>query len=66
MKLVIPEQLLLRAVEALEHKAHTDAAHSQAPDLVYKEHTQEWADAKAIRQAIRNAQISAKVKSWRP
>lgn len=62
MKLVIPEALLNRAIEALEYKAQMEAGQSQAPALFTREETQAWDDAKAVRQAIRNAKITQRSK----
>lgn len=49
----IPKSLLRRAVKALREQAHMEAGTSQAPDLIKQEHTQAWADAKALSAYLR-------------
>lgn len=53
MKLILPKALLLRAADALERVAKDIQGHSQVPDLVRKEETQEWQDADTLRQAAK-------------
>jgi hypothetical protein len=49
----IPKAVLLRAVEALRVDAMMEAGQSQAPDLIKKEDTQQWQDAKDLARALR-------------
>lgn len=53
----IPIVILKRAIKALEAQAHDKAGHSQAPDLILKEHTIEWRDAQEIKRILREQGI---------
>ena len=49
----ITRALILRAVAALEYKAHNEAGQSFGEDIFDKEETQEWEDAQVLRAALK-------------
>lgn len=47
---LISRRQLTLIVEALEYKAHGEAGHSQMPDLIEQEDTEEWILAQDLRR----------------
>lgn len=53
----VPENLIHAAIVALQYQAHMDAGHSQAPDLIAKEDTDEWKYADALNKIIESKPV---------
>lgn len=54
----VPRHLVALAINALFLQAHDTAGHSQAPDLISKDETQEWATAELLQKLLDSTPVS--------